>query len=71
MENALKQMKESEIFIESAFIVRGFKSQRVMINRIINKKDRKDFVNALKVVHGVNTDNEDQFERINLITIMK
>jgi hypothetical protein len=71
MEDELKQMKESELFIVSAFVVKGFKSERVLVNRMISKKDRKGFVDALKVVYGVNPDNPDQFERIDLITIMK
>jgi len=67
----LKEMKSSEIFIEWAYIVRGFKlDQKVYVKRVIPKKEINIFIKALKMEYGVEA-GPDKFECINLVTIEK
>jgi hypothetical protein len=67
----LKTMKASEIFIEWAYVVKGFgMPQKIHLRRIIPKKELPAFNKALKMVYGVDSLSE-SFERINLTTIEK
>jgi hypothetical protein len=63
----LKEMKSSEIFIEWAYIVIGFKTIKIHIRRIINKKEKIIFVKALKQEYI--PEYTEIFNYVNLVTI--
>jgi hypothetical protein len=75
----LKTMKASEIFIEWAYIVKGFKlEQKVHIRRVIPQAEKNALIKALKLVYDVKDASyyEDKldspnrvFETVNLVTI--
>lgn len=62
----LKEMKDSEMFIEWAYITKPSGYLKIHIKTVINKKSRDIFVKALKQEHNVVDD-----EEIQLITIYR
>jgi hypothetical protein len=76
----LKEMKSSEIFIEWAYIVKGFRLvEKIHVRRVIPRKEKNIFVKALKQEYGIRGEeyykDEDPnyclFESVNLVTIEK
>jgi hypothetical protein len=74
----LKTMKSSEIFIEWAYIVKGFgMPHKIHLRRIIPKREQNAMIKALKLVYNVKgaeyykDEDVKLFECINLVTIEK
>jgi hypothetical protein len=74
----LKEMKSSEIFIEWAYIVKGFGLvEKIHVRRVIPKKQQGIFIKALKEQYGIQQDKSyfddpeagKLFECVNLVTI--
>ena len=73
----LKDMKSSEIFIEWAYIVKGFGLvEKIHLRKIIPKKEQNVLIKALKMEYGIDGKEYGEegfklFECINLVTIEK
>jgi hypothetical protein len=66
----LKTMKLTEIFIEWAYVVKGFSVNKIHVKRIIPRKEQNIFIKVLKTEYNINND-PNKFERIELVTIEK
>ena len=68
----LKEMKDSEIFIEWAYIVKSKNVIKIHVKRVISKKEKTIFVKALKLEYNiVRNDDPSLDEVVELITIEK
>jgi len=68
----LKDIKNSEILVEWAYIVRPKRVTKIFVRRVIPKKERNIFVKALEMEYEViDNDLPDKDEYIELVTIQK
>jgi hypothetical protein len=69
----LKDMKDSEMFIEWAYIVKTSGVTKLPIKRIFPKKERNAFVKVLELVHDVKKyiDDPSKDENVELVTITR
>lgn len=69
----LKHMKDSEMFVEWAYIVRPAGLLKLYLKKIIPKKERNIFVKALMLEYNVKEDLEDpnKLETVELVTIYR
>ena len=69
----LKGMKNSEMLIEWAYIIRPSRVTKLYVRRLIPKKERNIFVKALEQEYGVihNSEDPNKDEYVELVTITK
>ena len=69
----LKTMKDSEMFVEWALIIKPSGLLKLYVKRIISKKERPAFIKALELEHNIKKDLEyyNHYNYIELITITR